>query len=334
MGEQPGDFDTARGEVFSITVPEDVVSDRVDRYLADAIPRLSRARILDLFEDECITVNGLQWRPSRRVKGGEQIVVSVPPIISKIEPAPMEFRVLYEDAELAVIDKPAGVIVHPGAGTSGPTLVNGLLHRYPELTGVGDPDRPGIVHRLDKDTSGLIVVAKTDEAHRSLSDQFKAHSVDKVYYALVFGNPKQDEGEIEAAVGRHPVDRKRMSVYSRRGKDALSYWKVLERYGPLAFVELRIKTGRTHQIRVHMNSIGHPVLGDNIYGNSVKRVQGIQDTRLRSQIRSMKRQALHAGRISFLHPATGRQVTFEAPLPEDIGSLRRFLNEYVEGKYK
>lgn len=308
---------------------------RLDVFLAGKAPSFSRSQIKRLIDEGSVLVNGKSAKAGYSLKRGDNVYLKSP------EPVPLEtvaqdipLTIIYEDQFIAVVDKPAGMVVHPAAGNYEGTLVNALLHHCRDLSGIGGVLRPGIVHRLDKDTSGLIVVAKTDEAHRSLSDQFKAHSVEKVYYALVFGNPKQDEGEIEAAVGRHPVDRKRMSVYSRRGKDALTYWKVLERYGPLAFVELRIRTGRTHQIRVHMNSIGHPVLGDNIYGNSVKRLQGIQDTRLRSQIRSMKRQALHAGRISFLHPATGRQVTFEAPLPEDIGSLRRFLNEYVEGQYK
>lgn len=315
-------------------VSESEYGARLDVFLAAKVPSYSRSQIKKMIEEGSVLVNGKAVKAGYSLKKGDEVSLkSRAPVALETPAQDIPLDIIYEDAFIAVVDKPAGMVVHPAAGNYEGTLVNALLHHCTDLAGIGGVLRPGIVHRLDKDTSGLIVVAKTDEAHRALSGQFKEHSVEKVYRAFIFGNPKQDEGVIQAAVGRHPVDRKKMSVYSRRGKEALTRWNVLERYGFLSFVELRIETGRTHQIRVHMNSIGHPILGDNVYGNSLKRAQSIQDTRIRSALKALKRHALHAGGLAFIHPATGHRVEFTSPLPADMEGLRRFLNQYMEAKY-
>ncbi|MEN6465242.1 MAG: RluA family pseudouridine synthase [Syntrophaceae bacterium] len=308
---------------------------RLDIFLAAKESSLSRSQIKRMIEDGSVLVNGKNVKAGYSLKRGDSVSLTPKePVELETLPQDLPLKILFEDSSIVVVDKPAGMVVHPAAGNYDGTLVNAILYHCRGLSGIGGVIRPGIVHRLDKDTSGLIVVAKTDEAHRELSDQFKKHLVTKVYYAFAFGNFKEDEGVIEAAVGRHPVDRKKMSVYSRRGKEALTRWKVVERYGFLSFLEIRIETGRTHQIRVHLNSIGHPILGDNIYGNSAKRLQAIQDTKIRSRLKSLKRHALHAGRLAFAHPRTHEKVEFEAPLPEDMEDLRTFLNEHIESKYR
>lgn len=314
-------------------ISEDESGRRLDLFLAGKDPSFSRSQIKKLIEDGCATVNGRTVKAGYSLKKGDAVsLMPKEPVVLDAVPQDLPLKIIYEDSSLVVVDKPAGMVVHPAAGNYEGTLVNAVLYHCRDLAGIGGVIRPGIVHRLDKDTSGLIVVAKTDEAHRDLSEQFKRHLVTKVYYAFAFGNFKEDGGVIDAAVGRHPVDRKKMSVYSKRGKEALTRWKVLERYGFLSFLEIRIETGRTHQIRVHLNSIGHPILGDNTYGNSAKRVQAVQDTKVRSRIKSLKRHALHAGRLAFAHPRTHEKLEFEAPLAEDMEDLRSFLNEYIESR--
>jgi 23S rRNA pseudouridine1911/1915/1917 synthase len=216
------------------------------------------------------------------------------------------------------------MVVHPAAGNFRGTLVNALQFHCRNLSGIGGVMRPGIVHRLDKGTSGLMVIAKSDEAHRRLSEQFKRRLVSKRYTALVHGNVRQDEGIVDAPVGRHPVERKKMSTASRRGKAALTRWKVLERFGAFTLLEAKIETGRTHQIRVHLSALGHPVVGDSVYGGS-KRI--VESTALRATLKKLSRQALHAGRLSFAHPITGKGMTFESPLPEDIAVVCEILRK-------
>jgi 23S rRNA pseudouridine1911/1915/1917 synthase len=228
-----------------------------------------------------------------------------------------------------VIDKPAGMVVHPAAGHSGGTLVNALLHHCRDLSGIGGVLRPGIVHRLDKGTSGLLVVAKSDEVHRGLSAQFKRHEVKKDYLALVYGDPKTDGGRIEAAVGRHPTDRKRMSTQSRRGRTAVTIWRVRERYGVAALLEVDIETGRTHQIRVHLTDLGYPVVGDRVYGGA-GRIRTVGDPAARSRMKALDRQALHAWRLAFTHPVTAEKMKFSSPLPEDVAGLCAFLRKRGE----
>jgi len=312
---------------------------RLDIFLAEMLsgiePSLSRSQIKRMIEDGSALVNGKSVKAGYSLKAGDSVsLTQKTPVLLETQPQDLPLNIIYEDSSIVVVNKPAGMVVHPAVGNYNGTLVNAVLYHCRDLSGIGGVIRPGIVHRLDKDTSGLIVVAKTDEAHRELSEQFKQHLVTKVYYAFAFGNFKEDEGIIEAAVGRHPVERKKMSVFSRRGKEALTRWKVVGRYGFISFLEIRIETGRTHQIRVHLNSIGHPILGDNTYGNSAKRVQAIQDTKVRSRLKSLKRHALHAGGLAFVHPRTHEKLEFKAPLPEDMEGIRAFLNEYIESKYR
>ncbi len=316
-------------------ISEDEGGKRLDVFLAGKETALSRSQIKKMIEEGSVLVNGARVKAGYSLKKGDRVsLTQKEPVLLETLPEDIPLRIIFEDSSIVVINKPAGMVVHPAAGNYEGTLVNAVLYHCRDLSGIGGVIRPGIVHRLDKDTSGLIVIAKTDEAHRNLSEQFKKHLVTKVYFAFAFGNFKEDEGMIEAPVGRHPVDRKKMSVYSRRGKEALTRWKVLGRYGLLTFLEIRIETGRTHQIRVHLNSIGHPLLGDETYGNSAKRIQAVQDTTVRSRLRSVKRHALHAGRLAFIHPRTYEKIEFTAPLPEDMERLRTFLNDYLESRYR
>jgi 23S rRNA pseudouridine1911/1915/1917 synthase len=256
-------------------------------------------------------------RSSVRLHPGQQVELSVPeprPAIPAPEDIPLS--VLYEDSRLLVLDKPAGLVVHPGAGRTSGTLVNALLHQVTDLSGVGGVLRPGIVHRLDRGTSGLLVVAKDDAAHRALARQFADRSVEKEYLALVLGVPARAHGTIEATVGRDPVHRRRMSVRSARGREARSTWTTVEALDGAALLRVRIHTGRTHQIRVHLASIGHPVAGDDVYGG--RRTPPSRRAESRRALEALERPALHAARLAFVHPGTGRRVEFESPLPEDI----------------
>lgn len=307
------------------TVEETEQGLRLDVCLTQRDGSLSRSQAKRLIEDGSVLIDGKPARASHRLKSGESVLVrKPPPAPSGIVPEEIPLDILYEDDAILVVDKPAGMVVHPAAGNPRGTLVNALQFHCGSLSAVGGVMRPGIVHRLDKGTSGLMVVAKSDEAHQRLSEQFKKRQVSKLYTALVHGSPKQDEGAVDAAVGRHPVERKKMSTASRRGKPALTRWRVLERYGAFTLLEARIETGRTHQIRVHLGSLGHPVAGDSVYGGS-KRV--IEPPALRAVLKKLARQALHASRLSFRHPVTGREMTFESPLPEDMAEVIRFLRE-------
>jgi len=246
-----------------------------------------------------------------------------------ITPEGLRSWIISEDEDLLVVDKPAGMVVHPAAGHFQDTMVNAILYHCQNLSGIGGILRPGIVHRLDKGTSGLLAVAKSDEAHHGLAGQFKRHEVKKTYTALVYGNPKEDEGQIDLPVGRHPVDRKKMSTKSRRSKEALTTWKVQERFGVATMLDVHIMTGRTHQIRVHLSALGLPVIGDSVYGNP-KRADAVHNTFVRSKLKTMKRQALHAAKIGFVHPVTCREMMFSSPLPDDMADLADFLRSYVQ----
>jgi 23S rRNA pseudouridine1911/1915/1917 synthase len=328
----PGDAQDGaaeRWERFSVLPGEEGL--RLDLFLAGKAVGLSRTQVQRAAEAGRVLVNDRPARAGRKLKAGETLTLRVPapePLATLPEAIPL--TILYEDPCLLVIDKPAGMVVHPAAGHAGGTLVNALLHHCRDLSGIGGVLRPGIVHRLDKETSGLLVVAKSDDAHRGLADQFKRHAVKKTYLAIVYGDPPAAEGRIEAAVGRHPTDRKRMSTHSRRGKDAVSLWRVRERFGAAALLEVAIETGRTHQIRVHLTALGHPVVGDRVYGSAGK-VRTAADSRLRKEIAALGRQALHAWRLGFSHPLTGERLAFEAPLPPDMEALCAFLRERGEG---
>jgi 23S rRNA pseudouridine1911/1915/1917 synthase len=246
--------------------------------------------------------------------------VSVPaPAPAEPQPEDIPLRIVHEDAALLVLDKPAGLVVHPGAGTSSGTLVNALLARVRDLSGVGGVLRPGIVHRLDRGTSGLLLVAKSDEAHRALARQFANRTVEKEYLAVVLGVPARSSGEIDAPIGRDPVHRRRMSVRAPRGRAARTSWSVEERFDGAALLRVRIHTGRTHQIRVHLASIGHPVAGDPLYGGT--RTPPSRGAAALEALSSLARPALHAARLAFTHPSSGARLVFEAPLPADLAGL-------------
>jgi 23S rRNA pseudouridine1911/1915/1917 synthase len=293
---------------------------RLDVWLARRLPSLSRARIQALIGEGHVLVDGAASRPAARLRPGETVLVRVPPPTAA-EPAPEDIplAIVHEDPHLLVVDKPAGLVVHPGAGTRTGTLVNALLRHVRDLSGVGGVLRPGIVHRLDKGTSGLLVVAKDDETHRALVDEFASRRVQKEYLALVHGVPRARGGEVVAAVGRHPVHRKKMAVDRVRGREARSTWQVEEALDGASLLRVRIHTGRTHQIRVHLASIGHPVVGDPTYGGT--RTPSSRRASSREALRSLTRPALHATRLAFTHPSRGERVEFVAPLPADLVSV-------------
>jgi 23S rRNA pseudouridine1911/1915/1917 synthase len=297
---------------------------RIDRYLAGTPLRLTRSRLRRLIEEGLVTVDGQPVRPSHKLKGGERIRVRVPPPEpAAAVPQDLPVDLIHEDHWIAVVAKPRGLVVHPSPGHPSGTLVNALLHRCRDLSGVGGVLRPGIVHRLDKDTTGLLVVAKDDDTHRALQSQFQGRSVRKVYLAVVLGR-LEGEGAIDRPVGRHPTDRKRMAVDAPRSRAALTRWRALQPLAGATLVEARIETGRTHQIRVHFASLGHPLVGDAVYGG-VKRARGISDSEVRRRIEAETSQALHAWRLGFRHPRTGEEVEFEAPLPQELAQLIRDL---------
>jgi 23S rRNA pseudouridine1911/1915/1917 synthase len=317
-------------ESSSFIISEDDSGMRLDVFLARQDVALSRSQVKKLIDDDQVQVNGTVEKASCKLKTGDSVQLRKPePRSYDVSPEAIPLRIVYEDESVVVVDKPAGMVVHPAAGNYHGTLVNALLYHCRDLSGIGGVLRPGIVHRLDKDTSGLMVVAKSDTAHWELSKQFKEHLINKSYHALVFGDMESEEGMVDSPVGRHPTDRKKMSTVSKRGKEALTKWRVSERFGMITFLAVAIETGRTHQIRVHLNAIGHPVLGDNVYGNSAKRLQAVQDTFLCSKLKGMKRQALHASQLGFFHPLTNQYLQFQSPLPEDMEQIRTFLRNHV-----
>ncbi|MGE5517941.1 MAG: RluA family pseudouridine synthase [Bacteroidota bacterium] len=304
---------------------------RLDKWLSARLPELSRTRIKALIEQGLVTSAGATIADaSAKVKAGQDVTVAVPPD-QPAEPEAQDIAlvVVYEDDDLIVIDKPAGMVVHPAPGSPDQTLVNALLaHCGESLSGIGGVKRPGIVHRIDKDTSGLLVVAKNDRAHHGLSEQFAAHSLERAYKALVWGMPTPPRGEIEGAIGRSPQDRKKMAIVSHGGKHAHTRYQTIRSFaaGTVSLVECRLSTGRTHQIRVHMTSIGHPLVGDQTYGRSrAAKLKAIPDP-ARALLAGFPRQALHAYLLGFTHPGTGELVRFESELPNDIRELIGILD--------
>ena len=288
-----------------LIVPKQDARLRLDRFVAKQLSSYSRSRIQQLIRNKFVTLNDAPARPSDHVRAGDRVDLTEPPpekIDNQPEPIPLD--VLFEDDDLIVINKPAGLVVHPGAGHREHTLVNALLYHCSNLSGIGGKERPGIVHRLDKDTSGCIVVAKNDEAHRGLSEQFAARTVGKIYLALIAGKLRKSAGVIEEKIGRHPVHRQRMSVAPSRGRAAKTEYRVVRSGENMSLVECRLHSGRTHQIRVHMHHLGHPVLGDKVYAKKFAK--------------NSPRQMLHAWKLGFTHPRTGEWKIFEAPLPEDF----------------
>ena len=304
-------------------------AERLDHFIARSVEQLTRSAATRLIETGMVTVDGTAQKPSLKLKGGEEISVTIPPPVpTEAEAEHIPLDILHEDGDVIVTNKAAGMTVHPGAGQWNGTLVNALLGHCGDLSGIGGELRPGIVHRIDKDTSGTLVVAKNDRAHQSLANQFKEHTVKRLYVALIFGSPRQDTGRIEEAIGRHPVDRKKMSGKARHGKRAVTHWKVLARYGSITMVRLRLETGRTHQIRVHLSEAGFPLVGDEVYGGG-SRLANIPDTALRKLVRDLDRQALHAMTLGFIHPAEGDYREFTVDIPEDMARIIRYLEERI-----
>jgi 23S rRNA pseudouridine1911/1915/1917 synthase len=314
----------------TITVTLEHVGKRLDQFLVSQLPDISRARIQELIAQEKILVNGNAVKASLKLRGSEQIDIvgeaQRPPLRAIPEDIPLDM--VYEDDDLAVINKPAGMMVHAGAGATEDernrgTLVNALLHRFRALSNVGGELRPGIVHRLDKDTSGLIVVAKNDSAHRKLAAEFSGRRVRKTYIALVHGWPKKDRGTIASSISRDTVRRTRMTTRRSGGREAITHYEVRRRiespYGKFALLELKIETGRTHQIRVHMSSLGHPVVGDTLYG-APREISSQTNAAI-----SLQRNFLHAAALQFAHPRTGEAMNFSIPLPEQLDEFLRGL---------
>jgi 23S rRNA pseudouridine1911/1915/1917 synthase len=311
----------------TIKVSEEGQGERLDAFLASTIAELTRSAAQRLIEQKMVRVDGKEVRSSHKLSNGEEITISIPtPEPSAAMPEDMPLNILYEDTDIIVVNKPAGLTVHPGAGTSSGTLVNGLLGHCKDLSGIGGEIRPGIVHRIDKDTTGILVVAKNDAAHQGLSAQFSEHTVKRVYYALVFGSPKTDKGRIEGEIGRHPTDRKKMSGSARHGRHAVTHWKVLARYDGATLLKLRLETGRTHQIRVHLSEAKHPLLGDSVYGGDA-RLGNLKDAKLKSLIRDLGRQALHAKTLGFIHPSSNEYIEFDSDLPEDMQRIIDYLEK-------
>lgn len=311
---------TGSGETLTFTASDSDLDLRLDQFLARST-EFSRARLQRWLKAGLVMVNG-KTQPARyKVRAGDTITFTAPPPEpSPLLPEALPLDIVFEDQDLIVLNKPAGVVVHPGAGNRQGTLLNALLAHCPELADIGDVSRPGLVHRLDKDTSGLMVAAKTALAHEALVRQFQARQVEKIYVALVWGRFHVRTGEIAKEIGRHPSERRKMSVQARRGKPAATRWQVLKEFpGPLTLVELQPKTGRTHQIRVHLASLGHPVVGDAVYGGGAARLK--DQPGLRSLKPLVTRQLLHARALGFTHPRTGQTLAFEAPLPEDFQAV-------------
>lgn len=309
----------------SLIVPEEASGQRLDAFLASRMPGQSRSSLQRLIEDGQVLLDGKQPRSSCRLEVGQQVLVTVPapvPTTPLAEAIPL--KVVYEDHDLIVIDKAAGMTVHPGAGVDSGTLVNALLAHCTDLSGVGGELRPGIVHRLDKGTSGLLVAAKHDIAHRGLAEQFSVHSVKRLYWALIYGSPTEDTGKISGIIGRHPTERLRLSGAARHGKPAVTNWRVLERFGSASLVQLRLETGRTHQIRVHLSEAGMPLLGDPLYPDG-GRFNNLKDTRLKGMVAHLGRQALHARVLGFVHPVSGQYLEFSSEPPEDFMGLLGYL---------
>ena len=292
---------------------------RLDKYLSDKLEDMTRSYLKKLIsDDKAVLVNGNPAKPNYKLKPGDIIELAVPePIELEIKAENISLDIVYEDNDMLVVNKPQGMVVHPAAGNYTGTLVNALLyHCGDSLSGINGEKRPGIVHRIDKDTSGLLLVAKNDNAHQKLSSQIKEHSLTRAYKALVHGNIKQDSGRIDAPIGRHPSDRKKMTITDKNSREAVTNFRVLERYGRYTFVECILETGRTHQIRVHMSKNGHPIVGDKTYG-------------LKKEEFNLTGQLLHAYKVGFIHPVSGEYMEFVSELPDYYMNVLDRLRNFI-----
>ena len=316
-------------EVMDLVVGKDQEGERLDVFLGTVIEQLSRTRIQQLIRQGSIQVNQTPSKPGYRIKEGDLVHLHIPPPRTPqgIKPEKVPFGVVYEDDSILVVNKPPGVVVHPAPGHQTGTLVHGLLDYCKDLAGIGGELRPGIVHRLDKDTSGLMVVAKSQRAYQRLARQFKKGRVKKEYHAIVYGIPRAICGTIEAPIGRHRYKRKEMSVDLAKGRYAVSDWKKIGEYGGrFALVLVRIKTGRTHQIRVHLAYMGHPIVGDPVYGHGKNWWKNTKSWASGIPLEGVSRQMLHAYRLAFVHPDSGEEMRFEAGYPPDIENFLYALN--------
>lgn len=321
----------SKATTYTVMAGQDKAGQRLDRVLAQAVPDLSRSRIQALMGQGMVIdkAGDAVVNPAAKTMAGQTYTLTLPPpepAMPQAQDIPLD--VVYEDAHLIIIDKPVGMVVHPAAGHADGTLVNAVLHHCRgQLSGIGGVSRPGIVHRLDKDTSGLMVVAKDDITHRGLAEQFAAHTLERAYKAMVWGRPKSMAGSISGNIGRAPRNRKKMAVVSRGGKTAMTHFHVEKRYGEAAaLVECRLETGRTHQIRVHMASIGHPVMGDLVYGGGIRRCPAFVDAETRRKLQNYTTQALHAYLLGFIHPMTGKVIRRESTKMININAICDILD--------
>lgn len=293
-----------------------VTGERLDKFLAEELSEMSRSHIQKLIKDGDISVNQKPVKANYKLSAGDEITVSVPePEIPDILPEDIPLNIIYEDDDILVVNKPKGMVVHPAPGHYSGTLVNAIMyHCRDNLSGINGVTRPGIVHRIDMDTTGSLLICKNDRAHQSLAEQLKEHSITRKYHAIVHGNLKEDTGTVNAPIGRHPVDRKKMSIHAPNGRHAVTHYRVLERFGNYTYIECQLETGRTHQIRVHMSSIGHPILGDTVYGSAKSPFK-------------LEGQTLHAKVLGIVHPTTGEYMEFDAPLPEYFVNLLKNLKK-------
>lgn len=314
-----------------LTVPRRDAGARLDQFLAGALPDISRARLQKLIDSGRVRVDGGAVRRSHKLRGEEEISVVVPdPVPLGLVPEDIPLEIVYQDHDILVVNKPPGLVVHPTANDTEGTLVNALLYHVDDLSGISGVERPGIVHRLDKDTSGLLVVAKNDFAHSALQEQFREHTLTRRYQALIWGSLVPSEGTIDRPVGRHPVDRRKMSSRVVQGKDAVTHHRTLEVLGPISHVELTLETGRTHQIRVHLSDAGHPVVGDPVYGGRLSK-RPVADPRLEALLKPIHRQMLHAFHLGIDHPRAGEYMVWEADPPEDMRDLLLALRSLYRG---
>ena len=303
-------------ETFTFIVSDKDEKERLDKYLSSQMPNTTRSFLQKLIKEKNVLVNGQVQKSNYKLKSAQTVLVSIPPAESiAVVPEDLPLDILYEDEDILIVNKPKGMVVHPSAGHVSGTLVNAVLHHCKDsLSGINGEIRPGIVHRIDKDTTGSLIICKNDVSHLSIAKQLKEHSITRIYRGIVSGKIRKEQGRIENSIGRHPSDRKKMAVVSKAGKTAVTNYKVLKQWNQAAYVEFRLETGRTHQIRVHMASIGHPLLGDTVYGNSKNPYK-------------LTGQTLHAMTIGLEHPRSGEYIEVSAPLPDYFQSLiKKFDN--------
>ena len=320
----------AQAEDFSFIVDTSDAGTRLDAYLSRKLGELTRSQIKKLAQDHFILLNRLPSKPAVRLRKGDVVTGHIPPPRTlDVIPEDIPLDILHEDPWIIVINKPAGMVVHPGAGVNSGTLVNALLFHCTDLSQINGVIRPGIVHRLDKQTSGVMVAAKNAFAQHHLSLQFKKRQVTKRYIALIHGTPRESQGVIDAPLGRHPKERKRISVHTRKARNAITQWRIIKGFGDFSLLEVLPRTGRTHQIRAHLSSRGHPIVGDPEYCKA-KWTQRITDFPVRESLKALQRQALHSERLGFIHPNSGEFVEFSAPLPDDMVHIIQFLSRHEE----